>query len=405
MRSLQQAGWETVTFSGFAQRHLAWWFAGGFTQFFGNQLPGGPESADDVNQKVFDWLHANGQADRWFMHISYWDVHHPYQAPQRYFDRVSRFPGPDYPDAGTIAEHAETIYGPCTARDWWAGWGHETWTNPQTPATAQMPFGNPDNYETYLGFLDGHDACTAYVDEKIGELLEELEKLGIAGETAIIISSDHGESIGELGMYFEHGNCCEGTTRVPLIIHWPGITDGERSDDSLIYQLDLVPTVLDLLHIEIPGNWDGASFAARIRGEPHEPRSHLVLGNGIYSFQRAVRTSRYRLIRTIHSGLYPYEPLYLFDMQTDPNQTRNIAQEQPGVVAELDHLLLEWLWQHTTGPGSVRDPFQEQLRSGFDPDLYCSRERMEQRLSDLGRDDQLADLRQRRDRQPPLRPW
>ncbi len=71
-------------------------------------------------------------------------------------------------------------------------------------------------------------------------------------------------------------------------------------------------------------------------------------------------------------------------MQADPYQTCNIAAEQPDVVAELDHLLLEWIWPYTMGPASVRDPFQEQLRAGIDPDLYCPRSVIEQRLIDLG---------------------
>ena len=91
-------------------------------------------------------------------------------------------------------------------------------------------------------------------------------------------------------------------------------------------------------------------------------------------------------------------------MQSDPQQRHNLATERPGVVAELDHLLLEWLWRYTTGPDGVRDPFQEQLEAGFDPDLYCPRQRIEERLLDLGRNDQLADLRRRRDLQPILRP-
>jgi hypothetical protein len=72
-------------------------------------------------------------------------------------------------------------------------------------------------------------------------------------------------------------------------------------------------------------------------------------------------------------------------------------------VAELDHYLVEWLWAHTMGPAGDRDPFQEQLAAGFDPDLYCSRARVERRLRALGRDDQLADLHRRRDPKPALR--
>jgi arylsulfatase A-like enzyme len=379
MRYFQNQGWQTVGFSGFGQRHLAWWFFTGFTQNFGNQLPGGSESADEVNEKALSWLRTNGTSDNWFMHVNYWDVHHPYKAPQRYFDRVSQYPGPVFPDEAAIHEHAETIYGPRTARDWWIN--GEGWLNPGNPDTVRMPTGNPDNYETYMGFVNGHDAGIAYVDEKVGELLATLEQLGIRDETAVIVTSDHGESIGELGMYFEHGNCCEGTTHVPL-----------------------PPTVLSLLGMDIPENWDGLSYDQAFRGSDAELRDHLVLGTGIYSYQRAVRTPQHRLIRTIHPGLYPYDPLYLYDLTIDPYQTTNLAESQPEIVAQLDHLMLDWLWRYTTGPDGVRDPFQEQLEAEVTPDLYCPQEQVEERLKSLGREDQLAGLRRRRDRRPAVRP-
>lgn len=406
MRHLQQAGWETVCFSGFGQRHLAWWFSAGFTQNFGNQLPGGTESAEDVAAKVIPWLRAHGRTDNWFLHINYWDVHTPYHAPKTYVDRMRGLPGPAYPGPKDIARDAHTYYGPATARDWW----HESeWRNPETTETRAMPRGNPDTIETYLGFLDGYDAGIAYVDEMVGHLLDELHSLGIREETALIIGGDHGEAIGELGMYFEHGNCCEGITHVPLIVSWPGATC-RGPVDALIYQLDLPPTVLELLGLGVPAGWDGRSVASTIRGSEQaehamQGRDHLILGAGIYSFQRAVRTRRYRLIRTIHSGLFPYDPLYLFDMTSDPHQTHNIAADHSDVVAELDHLLLDWTYRYTTGAAAVSDPFQEQLRAHVDPDLYCLRTTIEQRLMALGRHDQLADLHHRRDPQPPLRPW
>lgn len=401
MRVLQKADWETVCFSGFGQRHMALWFGMGFTQNFGNQLPGALESADEVTKKATAWLEAHGTGNNWFMHVNYWDVHHPYRAPQKYYDRVRDQPPPLFPTADQIAEDVQHYYGSRTARDWWNNTAD--WQRPDDdPYTQRMPKDNPNNWENYLGFVDGQDAGLVYVDEKIGEILELLERLGIREETAIIISSDHGESVGELGMYFEHGNACEGTTHVPLIIHWPGITEGGSRHDGLMYSMDLAPTVLELLGIPAPPRWDARSVASNVRGNDQPLRSHLVIGAGIFSFQRAVRTDHYRLIRTIHSGVYPYDPLYLFDMQADPWQRNDLSEQKPEVVARLDHLLLDWLWQHTTGPTASQDPFAVQLAAGFDPDLYCSRARMEQRLVDVGRDDQLADLRRRRQQQPVL---
>ncbi len=397
MRSLQLQDWETICFSGFAQRHMGWWFTAGFTQFFGNQLPGAMELADDVNAKVLPWLQANGAADNWFMHINYWDVHHPYRSPQRYFDAIKDYPGPAYPTAEDVAHDVQHYYGPRTARDWW-GSSHNWRNGKHWWGVEQMPEGPPDTYENFLGFLNGHNAGIVYVDEKIGDILETLEQLGIRDETAIIISSDHGESIGELGMYFEHGNCSEGTTHVPLIIHWPGLTDGGRVCDELIYQLDLAPTVLELLEMTPPSNWDAQSFTPAIKGNDFAGRDYLVMGTGLFSYQRAVRTRSHRLIRTIHSGLFPYDPVYLFDVETAPYQ--NIADEHPTITAQHDHLLMEWLWQYTTGPAAELDPFQAQLAAGFVPYKQSAREALEQRLIVLGRHDQLEDLRRRLDREP-----
>ena len=70
MRYLQLQNWETIGFSGFGQRHLAWWFFAGFTQNFGNQLPGATETATEVTEKVLWWLRANGTTQNWFMHVN-----------------------------------------------------------------------------------------------------------------------------------------------------------------------------------------------------------------------------------------------------------------------------------------------------------------------------------------------
>jgi len=92
MLVLQRAGWRTACFSGFAQRHRAWWFSAGFTDFFGNKLPGGPESAEEVNALVLPWLREHGASDDWFLHVNYWDVHNPYEAPAEFVRRAADAP-------------------------------------------------------------------------------------------------------------------------------------------------------------------------------------------------------------------------------------------------------------------------------------------------------------------------
>ncbi len=397
MRVLQDAGWNTVSFSGFAQRHMAWWYTAGFTEHLGSKLAGGSEHAEDVNALALDWLKQHGTEDNWFLHAHYWDVHTPYEAPDDLVRAVAAMPEPDFPDDATIRrDHAE-FYGSRTARDWWGpGWQS---TNPNMPDEIA-------DRDAFMRFYNGYDACVLHADRHVGELLAALDRLGIADETVVIMSTDHGEAIGELGMYFEHGNASEGVTHIPLIIRWPGLTDGGRVSEKLLYQLDLCPTMTEMLGMRSPTRWDGVSFAPALRGEAIEGRPYLVCGCGIYSYQRAVRTDRYRLIRTIHSGIYPLEPLYLFDMRDDPNQTRNLAADRPEVVAELDHMLSEWWHEHCTGSDASLDPFQLQMAAGYPPDLYCSLDAQLQRLKDTGREEQYRDLvRRRLERRPLPRPW
>ena len=94
--------------------------------------------------------------------------------------------------------------------------------------------------------IDGYDCGIRYMDEHIGQLLAALEEAGVMDDLAIIISSDHGENLGELGIYGEHGTADHITCRIPLIIRWPGGAQG-GVDDGLHYNLDLGPTLAELL--------------------------------------------------------------------------------------------------------------------------------------------------------------
>jgi arylsulfatase A-like enzyme len=388
MRQLQRAGWRTVCFSGFARRHQAWWFSAGFTDFFGNRLPGGPESADEVNALVLPWLREHGASDNWFLHVNYWDVHNPYEAPDAFVARAAAQPGPAFPDDATIRRHHRELYGPLTPRDWWF-WseGVPLWTSDNK----RMPDEIRDR-AAFLAYVDGYDGGVAYVDAAIGRVLEQLERLGVRDETAVIVSADHGEAIGEFGMYFDHGNASEGVHHLPLVVAWPGAPAGVCP--ALLYQLDLGPTLLELLGLPVPAAMDGESVAAALRGQPVPGRSHIVRGCGIYTFQRAVLRDGWLLVRTLHPGLYPIDPLYLFDLSTDPHGQRNLVEQHPETARELEGLLSDWWHRHCAGPGSARDPFQAVMESG--PDHYCPPPLVVDRMRALGRTDQLRDLARRR---------
>lgn len=210
-----------------------------------------------------------------------------------------------------------------------------------------------------------------------------MSHLGVLEDTAIIISADHGEAMGEQAVNGDHVCAGEAVHNIPMIVRWPGLTVGGSCHDGFIYNVDLQPTICELLDIPTPSGWDGRSFADAIRGFEWEGRPHLVWDHALYSCQRAVRTDRWLFLRTYHPGLFPFEDQMLFDMKADPRQTVNLALERPEVVAELDSVMQDWMHEAIGRHGSPPDPMQQVVRTG--PWKYVGLEQWIARLREQDR--------------------
>ncbi|MDA8148286.1 MAG: sulfatase [Actinomycetota bacterium] len=378
---LQQHGWYTAAISMFAERHRAYWFCGNYREIVRATGELNDEQAHDINPVAIDWIRRHRDQDNWFLHLHYWEPHTDYLVGPEWVERAGQLgPPPDWPDGEAIAAHAE-VYGPRTALDLHYLLG---------PRPSAVPHAMPDairDRDDVELLMNGYDATILYWDHYVGQLLDTLDELGIADDTAIIVSGDHGESLGENGSYAEHGLANEPTLWVPLIVFWPGVTDAlpeaSRRRSELLYNIDFAPTLCDLLGIDPPAGWQGASFAPALRGEPVDRRDALVLGQGAHTYQRAVRTDDHLYIRTYHPGSMrtPWEQLY--DVTADPHLTRDLLDERPELAAELRDHLATW-WHRLAGrPGAPPDPMLTTLQTG--PTYYTDPRRYQEHLRSTGR--------------------
>jgi arylsulfatase A-like enzyme len=217
-------------------------------------------------------------------------------------------------------------------------------------------------------WIDGYDTGIRYADEHVGFLLAALESQGVLQDTIIIISSDHGETLGELNVWGDHQTADAITCRVPLIIHWPGMTDQGRVDSALHYHFDWAATLIDLLGGKVPANWDGQSFSPAFQSGQQTGRDYLVVSQGAWSCQRGIRFEHeddaYFCLRTYHDGYKMVEPVMLFNLTHDPHEQHDLSQQRPDLVDKALRMLADWEREMMLSSTSDVDPMMTVLREG-----------------------------------------
>jgi choline-sulfatase len=384
VHQLWSHGLRTVAFSTFHDRHNAWWWSAGWEELHVPSHKKGGETADEIGAPALRWFEENASTDNWFIDVHFWDVHSKYRVPREWRERFRDEPLGDFPNEETVARQKD-FYGPRTANDLYTSY----------PDDERPDDLHPDGVHTLEDakmLVDGADGSLAYVDWYIGRIVDELEKQGVLDDTAIIVSADHGDSFGEHGQYMDHGIANVAVHNIPMVIKWPGMT-GRGLDDSLVYNLDLCPTVCDLLDISTPSEWDGESFIGALRGDDFAGRDYLVYDHGIYTFSRAVRTRDWTLISMLHPGLYPYDSqFYLHDLVNDPWQQENLYPERRDVFNELSGYMAEWRMEQVRKCGAP-DPLEAMVAEG--PFTYYSRDEMEDRFGRTGREHLIEEFRHR----------
>ena len=328
---LRQAGFRVATVSPFAERHSAWWWYAGATEAY-NTGKGGMEGAEEVTPVAVDWLRRNGASDNWVLHVNTWDPHTPFRAPASFGDPFAKDPLPAWYTEEVRAAHWAGC-GPHSAREV-RGFG--PWPDDKYP---RQPGEIPDMAAARKLF-DGYDTGIRYADEHVGILLGVLRELGIEKDTAIVMTSDHGENQGELNIYADHHTADGITSRVPFLVAWPGMAP--RVDRGLHYQCDLAATVVELAGGKVPAIWDGKSVAGALRNEEEQGRDSLVVSQLAWSCQRSARWGNWIYLRTYHDGYHGWPAEMLFNLREDPHEQEDMAPRRPDIVAQGRAILAEW---------------------------------------------------------------
>jgi arylsulfatase A-like enzyme len=331
-RQLQNCGYHTAMVSPFGQRHAAWHFYAGFNEIH-NTGQGGMESAEFVQPVVDKWMADNATKDQWYLHINYWDPHTPYRTPADFGNPFKEDPLPDWLTDEVIEANNKKV-GPHCAHEIGMYNGGTSEKFPKHP-------GKTTTRETVRQMIDGYDCGVRHVDNQIAKIVADLKAADVYDDTMIILSGDHGENLGEWGLYGEHGTADDITCRIPMIIKYPGGPRGIRNH-KFHYNLDLAPTLMDLIGGKKQAIWDGQSFApAIIRGED-TGRDEVTVSQCCHVCQRSVRWDNWLYTRTYHCGFHLFPQEMLFDLEADPHEQQELAGDHPELCREGQWRLSRW---------------------------------------------------------------
>ena len=385
IHSLTTAGLYPVSVSPFAARHSAWWFYEGWREMYNTGL-NGYEGAEQVVPAALDWLARNAERDNWMLHVNLWDPHTPYRAPEEF---GNSFAG--QPIEGWYTEELR--------RRQWDGFGPG---NPQEPgggygqpSTAPRQPSQIASMDDYRKFIDGYDCGIRYADQWCGRILDALAERGVLDDTVVIVTSDHGEQMGELNVIGDHAVADQSVSRVPMIIRWPGVGGSGigrpgvggtgRIDRALHYQTDVAATIVELAGGTVPAHWDGRSFAGAFRAGTDAGRDSLVVSQCCWSVMRSVRWGDYMYIHPYHTGLKDMPSRMLFNLAEDPHELNNLAESHPALADRGEAILSAWAEEMMKTSQYPDDPLWTVMREGGPYHTRSMLAKYCQRLRETGR--------------------
>lgn len=222
----------------------------------------------------------------------------------------------------------------------------DPWYDPKV-IVPHKPF--PPGDDAYLAseprlapYVAKYDGEIRFADAEIGRVLAFLRRLPAFPDTLIVVTADHGEMLGEWGLYFMHGPALDrADLHVPLIFSQKNQIRKARIKAPALL-IDVVPSILDWVSVKVPSElrtpFDGESLIGLTEASEDSPHPYLFFASNDYW---GVRSHDYQLnIQTRDNPQYALEPVALFNLRIDPNETKNLIKSNPDTVARLKNVLV-----------------------------------------------------------------
>jgi arylsulfatase A-like enzyme len=297
------AGYATAAF----QANLLCTTAGGYDRGFdtyelvGTVTPDGlgKATAAELHARALDWVDAH-RAAPFFLYLQSMDVHFPYAAPEPFRDRFvapAAAPSGDVPAAirSAVDEEAARVF------------------------KERLANLSPDRY----------DGGVAYADHELGRLLDALAARGLAENTIVVVTADHGEPLGDRREIFHGRSLWNELVRVPLVMWVPELAGGVRVDE-VVSLLDVAPTLVELAGLPVPPSFVGRSWLVPASAaQPPGATGELVRGSTWTTVGWYAREGPWKLILDREKG-----PA-LYHLPTDPRETTDVSATHPEVTRYL----------------------------------------------------------------------
>ena len=263
-------------------------------------------TAGQVNHRLLPWIKHHCD-ERFFLFVHYWDPHTPYNQPEPYRRLFSH-----KRDLSDLA-----IRGAAAGYEYVPGWGK----------TDEIFHG--DEHCS----IDLYDGEIWYVDHAIGEVIDVLEQKGVLQDTLVIITSDHGEQLGQHDVY-GHAGLHDAVIYIPLIISYPDVLPQGKRVCGFAQHADLLPTILDVAGISTTAKTDGRSLLPLLQGKGLREEIFVETRG-----QRAIRTNEWKLIVDLREG----GKAELYRVSDDPMEVVDLSEEEERGAKELGERLNHWM--------------------------------------------------------------